>query len=580
MEVRLNIYRDWLREYLLPHWPRVLGLAVLLFGAIGFQIVNPQIMRVFIDSAIGGKPQKVLIFAALLFMGAALLHQVFSLFATYVSAKLGWTTTNLLRERLARHCLNQDLSFHHIHSPGELIERIDGDVSNLADFFSQFVVQILGNLLLLSGILIVLYLEDLRVGSALTVFATIALAVLLKMRNYAIVYWKKVREISAVLFGFIEEYLSGTEDIRANGAEAHVFRRLYQLSSQRLRTDYDAGMANVRLFGVMMGIFVIGHILAMGLAYPLYQAQAITLGTAFLIVQYTQSLVRPIQQLSVQMEELQKVGASLVRIHELLQFQRKVKDEGQAIFPDGPPSINFDSVNFGYEKEEVVLSEISFNLAPGRTLGLLGRTGSGKSTLIRLLLRFYDVASGAVRLSDVDVRMLPLQNLRQQVAMVTQQVQLFRGSIRDNLTFFDRSIPDGDILYAFEQLGLQEWFAALPDGLDTELRKSGDGLSAGEAQLLAFARVYLKDPRLLILDEASSRLDPATEEKLERAIRRLRQNRTCIIIAHRLATVQQADDILILSDGKMEEFGERESLSRDPHSRFSKLLKIGLETIQ
>ena len=149
MEVRLNIYRDWLREYLLPHWPRVLGLAVLLFGAIGFQIVNPQIMRVFIDSAIGGKPQKVLIFAALLFMGAALLHQVFSLFATYVSAKLGWTTTNLLRERLARHCLNQDLSFHHIHSPGELIERIDGDVSNLADFFSQFVVQILGNLLLL-----------------------------------------------------------------------------------------------------------------------------------------------------------------------------------------------------------------------------------------------------------------------------------------------------------------------------------------------------------------------------------------------------------------------------------------------
>ena len=318
----------------------------------------------------------------------------------------------------------------------------------------------------------------------------------------------------------------------------------------------------------------------MGLAYPLYQAQAITLGTAFLIVQYTQSLVRPIQQLSVQMEELQKVGASLVRIHELLQFQRKVKDEGQAIFPDGPPSINFDSVNFGYEEEEVVLSEISFNLAPGRTLGLLGRTGSGKSTLIRLLLRFYDADSGAVRLSDVDVRMLPLQNLRQQVAMVTQQVQLFRGSIRDNLTFFDRSIPDGDILYAFEQLGLQEWFAALPDGLDTELRKSGDGLSAGEAQLLAFARVYLKDPRLLILDEASSRLDPATEEKLERAIRRLKQNRTCIIIAHRLATVQQADDILILSDGKMEEFGQRESLCRDPHSRFSKLLKIGLETIQ
>jgi ATP-binding cassette, subfamily B, bacterial len=230
-----------------------------------------------------------------------------------------------------------------------------------------------------------------------------------------------------------------------------------------------------------------------------------------------------------------------------------------------------------------VLDGVSFELAAGKVLGVLGRTGSGKTTLTRLLFRLYDVDEGGIVLHGRDLRTVPLSDLRRHVGMVTQDVQLFEATVRDNLTLFrayDRSRPpiaDADILTAVETLGLGDWLRGLPDGLDTVLKSGGQGLSAGQAQLLAFTRVFLRDPKLVVLDEASSRLDPATEHLLERAIDRLLAGRTGIIIAHRLRTVQRADDILILENGRCLEYGPRAALAQDPSSRFARLLQTGLE---
>ena len=241
----------------------------------------------------------------------------------------------------------------------------------------------------------------------------------------------------------------------------------------------------------------------------------------------------------------------------------------------GPLPVELDGVTFAYGGEPV-LEDVSLRLEPGRVLGLLGRTGSGKTTMTRLLFRLYDPTSGVVRVGGEDVRRMPVTELRQHISMVTQDVRLFHGTVRDNLTFFDETIPDRRLMEVIDELRMRPWLSSLPEGLDTRLLSDG-GLSAGEAQLLAFARVFLKGSGVLILDEASSRLDRSTEQMIERAVDRLVRDRTVIVIAHHLATVRRCDEIVILEHGRIVEQGERLELAVDESTRFARMLETGLE---
>jgi ABC-type multidrug transport system fused ATPase/permease subunit len=290
-------------------------------------------------------------------------------------------------------------------------------------------------------------------------------------------------------------------------------------------------------------------------------------------------LREPLFQISQQINELQRATAGLKRIEELHRIQTNIQDGDQKLVATRPLGLTFDNVSFAYNPNENVLQNVSFTLEPGKTLGLLGRTGSGKTTITRLLFRFYDIQSGQIRMGEQPIQDIQLKDLRQHVGLVTQDVQLFNASVRDNLTLFRPDVSDDKIITIIEELGLSQWYHALPHGLDTELTTGGSGLSAGEAQLLAFTRVFLKDPGLVILDEPSSRLDPATEQNINRAVERLLQDRTGIIIAHRLDTVQRVDNILILDHGHIQEFGARAQLVADPNSQFSRLLKTGLEEL-
>ena len=596
-------YTRLLVTYLGPQWPRAVLLAVLILGAIGLQLVNPQVMRDFIDMAQAGGAAETLLRLAVLFIGLAVVQQLVSLLATWVSENLAWLTTNALRADLAGHCLRLDLSFHNSHTPGEMIERIDGDVTALSTFFSQFVIQVVGNALLLVGILALLFREEWRVGLAMTGFVAVAVVVLTRFRDLAVPHWKAERQASAELFGFLEERLAGTEEIRSNGAEAYAMRGFYRLMRELLRKSLKAGLMINILFNTTFLLFTLGNAAAFAVGAWLFQARAITIGSVYIIFYYTNMLERPIQQIIRQMEVLQKAGASIIRVRELLSTPSKLMDgevDPSGRLPSGPLAVQFEGVSFGYAdggppaaaaegqaesspEKEMVLKDVSFSLPPGRVLGLLGRTGSGKTTLTRLLFRFYDPDHGLVGLGDggrlVDVRRVPLAELRGRVGMVTQNVQLFHATVRDNLTFFDGRVSDDRIRQVIHELGLGEWLASLPKGLDTVLESGGGGLSAGEAQLLAFMRIFLQDPGLVILDEASSRLDPATEHLLERAVGLLVQGRTAIIIAHRLGTVQRADEIMILENGRIGECGDRTALAGDPASQFHGLLQAGLEEV-
>jgi ABC-type multidrug transport system fused ATPase/permease subunit len=516
----------------------------------------------------------------------------------YLGQNVAWTATNALRLDLTLHCLRLDMPFHKAHAPGELIERIDGDVSELATFFSQLVIRLLGNGLLVLGVLLLLFREDWRVGLVAAMYILLAVALLRRVQTLASQAWSDSRQAQAELMGFLGERLAGTEDIRANGAEPYVMRQLHQLMRVLLQRGRRAPLMGSLTFILGYSAFVLVVIATLGIGAVLFLRGLITIGTVYLLLSYVNKLYEPLQEVQRQIAALQRSAASVGRVSELLQARPRVVESMRAVLPPGPLHVAFEGVSFHYDDggaggdapgtgaasngrdaslaTDSVLDDVSFSLAPGQVLGLLGRTGSGKTTLTRLLFRLYDPTSGAITLGGADIRGVGLSDLRRRVGMVTQDVQLFKASVRDNLTFFNQRVPDEQILAVLKEVGLWAWYESLAEGLDTVLEAGGKDLSAGEAQLLAFARVFLKEPGLVILDEASSRLDPATERLLERAVDRLLHGRTAIIVAHRLTTVQRADEILVLEHGRVHEHGDRQVLAADPASRFHSLLQTRL----
>lgn len=581
MHLPLSRYWSVLAAYLKPRRARVLLLGLLLLSSMGLQLLNPRIIRSFIDAVLAGSPTTVLFRLSGFFLTIALLGYGVSLAQTYLSEEIGWSATNDLRTDLVRHSLRLDMAFHHATTPGELFERVDGDVSQLARFFSQLVLNVLSNLLLLVGVLCAFFWEGGLIGVAFAGFAATALLIMTAMRDFATEQSRALREASARFFGFLEERLGGTEDIRANGAVEYTMRRLYALMRTLWQSDRAAALRNA-IFGSAISVwFNLGTVLALALGVILYQRGTTTLGTVYLLYAYVQMLNMPLTNLTGEFQHLQEATASLLRIDELLQTRPTIVDGMRAELPTGPLAVTLTNVTFRYpgqmengaaKSTESILHDFSLHLAAGRTLGLLGRTGSGKSTIARLLQRAYDPQQGSVQLAGVDIRDVSLTTLRRRVAVVTQDVQIFNASIRDNLTFFDSSFSDEVLWSAIDAAGLSAWFDSLPHGLDTQLAAGGSGLSAGQAQLLAFVRAFLKNPGLVILDEASARLDPATEQYMDGAITRLLHDRTAIVIAHRLRTVQRLDEILVLAHGQIIEHGERTALAINPQSHFAQLM--------
>jgi ATP-binding cassette subfamily B protein len=357
-------------------------------------------------------------------------------------------------------------------------------------------------------------------------------------------------------------------------------KRLFTLQGEVLRHERKSSIRDWLVNNMVAVVLATGNMLAIGLGYTLYSNGTISLGTVYLFVHYINLIEGPIWALTRQIETFQTIGACVERLSELRALQPSVKEAVELRpLPDAPAALEFESVSFAYDQDDLLLNDFSMRLEARQVLGLLGRTGSGKTTLTRLIYRLYDPKEGSVSLGGVDLRQCGLKDLRQHVAIVTQEVQLFRASLRDNLTFFDRSISDEQILEAIRALELEDWYAALPNGLDTMLESGGKGLSAGEAQLLAFTRVFLRQPVLVILDEASSRIDPATSLRIERAVDRLLEGRSAIIIAHRLETVERVDEIMILDRGCIAEQGPRQKLAGDTGSLFYRLLQTGIEEV-
>lgn len=575
----LRQFRNLLARYLRPQAGRVVLMVALLLGGTALQLANPQVIRYFLDTAQTGGESRRLMIAAGLFIAFAILQQGLNVTSTYFNQLVAWTATNTLRADLTLHCLRLDLPFHKVHTPGALIERIDGDVTQLANFFSELFARVLGEGLLVVGILALLFRENVWVGLGMVGYTLLTMLLLGQIQKIAVPRWKAERQAVTEMFGFLEERISGAEEIRAAGAEAHMLRRLYGLMRMRLEKTRIAFAMNSISQNLTGLVYVTGYAVGLALAVMLYTRGQASLGGAYLLIYYIGMLDTPLQNIRRQIQDLQQSAASIQRVSALFDLRPTVADPAADArpLPGSALAVEFDQVTFRYDDHTTALEQVNFTIQPGRVLGILGRTGSGKSTLTRLLFRLYDPGEGSIRLGGVDLRQIRLEDLRRRVGMVTQDVQLFQATVCENLTFFNGQTTDEALRRVLTALGLWGWVESLPNGLDSPLAAGGAGLSAGEAQLLAFTRVFLKDPGLVVLDEASSRLDPATEALLERAVTRLLDGRTGVVIAHRLKTVQRADDILILENGRVVEYGARETLARDPQSRFARLLQVGME---
>lgn len=568
-----------LKKYMNPYLPQVMLLAVLLLILSGIDILNPQIIRYYIEAV--NEPvlnTRLILIASIVYIIVNLIHRVLFVIIRWISQNLAWSTTNDLRIDLTRHCINLDMKFHNQRKTGEMIERIDGDASTLSEFFSTFIIHFLGSFLLLAGILIAVFIESWIYGLIFLGFTIIALVALYLVRKVASPLWKKVRESTTALFGVIEENISGFEDIRANGADEFLMRRFHESAQTDFRNKSKAMIVSRVYYAVniLMGALLnIGILVA---SYFLADRLGIDGGVLFLLLSYGTNILRPLRLILWQLEQMQNSLANIDRIKEWFDIKSEITDEGNLLFPDEDINLEFDTLDFGYS-EELVLKNINFNIEPGKKLGLVGRTGSGKTTIARLIFRLYDPNNGKIKINGLNSKKFPLSELRKNVAYVTQEVELFKASIKDNITFFDYDMTDEQVLRVLEDLGLKKWYDQLPKGLETVIFSEDLGLSAGEEQLLALTRAFLKNPKLVILDEASSRLDPATEKQVDLALEKLLEGRSAIIIAHRLATLQKVDDILILEKGEIVEYGSRAELVKNPNSHFSKLLQQGIQEV-
>ncbi|WP_433753388.1 ABC transporter ATP-binding protein [Paenibacillus amylolyticus] len=568
---------SWLLRYLKPVKGRLALLLIMLLTSTGLQLLNPQIIKRFIDTAASGGVLTNLVQLAGIFLVVAVFNQLITVAVSYLGNDVAWRATNQLRGDLLKHCLRLDMRFHNVKTPGEMIERVDGDVTSISNFFAMFIVQVIGSFVLLAGILGFMFSVNVPIALVMTVFTLLSILFMVFIRNLGVDSSKNERAASASLFGLIEERIAGIEDVQANGHVPYVMNRFYRTMRTVFRKGRKAWLIRVIPWNTTVVLFALAVTAVLLLGVHYYMEGLISIGTLFLIYQYTQMLNDPIEMLGDQVQEFQKAKSGMLRSRELLSMQSVIEEGTEQRLPEGPLGLEFSQVHFSYNKDKPVLQDINFAIKPGERLGIIGRTGSGKSSLSRVLLRLYNLDRGTIRVGGTDITKLSLQALYRRVGMVTQDVQLFDGTLRDNLTLFNGDVSDHMIRETTDRLGLSQWINSQPEGLDTYLAAGGASLSAGEAQLFALTRVFLTEPSLVILDEPSSRLDAATEGMLQSAIDQLMKHSTGVIIAHRLATLEKVDRIMVLGDGKVLEFGAREELASNPASHYARLLITGRE---
>ena len=549
-------------------------VAAALVAGSGLQVASPLVVRAFLDLAQAGVAVERLVGMAALFIGVAVAGSGLEIVRSHAGTVLAWQAMNSLRHTLFRHTVDLAHSFFARSTSGTLLERIDGDVARLGRLLSDLLAELAANLLMTAGIVVVLLFEDWRVGVAVAAFAVVGVVVVDRVRALGVPRFVRSRAASAAFFGRLSEWLAAAEELRPLAGQRYVCASFERVLARWLPREVAAEVAGHALSLVNTMLFIGGMALGLSVAAGLHRAGLLSLGTVWLVYRYSELIRGPLSALRTEMQQLQQAQAALARIDELLAETNEAR-EGAAHLPAGPCSVELDRVRHSYVDGAPVLREASFEVTAGTVLGLVGSTGGGKSTIARLLVRMIELQEGSVRLGGVPVHDLGSHHLRQRVAMLPQENEILPGSLRDNVALFDDAVSAAAVAGAFQRLGAGTWLQGLGQGVETVIGPDGRELSSGERQLVAIARILLREPSLVILDEPAARIDPATEALVRRALAQLLRGRSGLVIAHRRSTLDLVDSVALLERGTIVERIPRSELETAAESRIGSFLERG-----
>ncbi|HEV3452607.1 MAG TPA: ABC transporter ATP-binding protein [Acidimicrobiia bacterium] len=536
-----------------------LALIVLWTACI---LAGPALVKHGIDAGLRGKDEGALDLAAGLYLGVALGGLVFARAAIWSVAKVGEPFLRDLRNRVFRHLMSLDLGFFEREQTGRLVARLTSDVDAMQDLIQIGLAQFAQNVFLFVGAVVVILVLSWKLALCTLIVVPPVVWASRWFRRESSRAFLEVRDRIGANLATLQEGLAGVRVVQAFGRERAFARRFRETNE----AQYDANLETVRIatryFPFIEYCGVGGTALIVGLGGLFADQGIVTVGTVAAFILYLNNLFEPVQQLSQLYNTLQQAGAAMKKLVNLLDTAPKIAEAPGAVDLALEGSLEVDRVSFRYGAGPLVLQDVSVTVEHGERLALVGPTGAGKSTLAKLMCRFYDPATGAVRFGGVSLADATLASLRERIVVVPQEGFLFAGTIRDNVRVGRPDATDAAVDAALEALGVRERFLALPDGLDTEVRERGSRLSAGERQLVSLARAALADPALLILDEATSNLDPGTEHDVEAALEALTGGRSVVVVAHRLSTAARADRIAVVDHGRLQELGRHDELIR------------------
>ena len=537
----------------------VLMAAILLSV---FSTLNPYLLKITVDDYITLKDYDgMLVFIGI--MAAVLFFEVFFQFSfIYYANWLGQRVVYDLRKDLFRRMIGFRKTFFDRSAVGRLVTRAVNDIETIASIFSQGLFMIIADVLKMLVVIVVMLSVSWQLSLIVFAVLPVILIATRKFQKAMKFAFDEVRTQVANLNTFVQERISGMQIVQLFVREQKEYASFQQINEKHKKAWLKTVWYNSIFFPIaeLSTSITIGLVVWYGGLRVIAEENGITLGAIFLFIQLTQMLFRPLRQIADKFNTLQMGMVAVQRVFAVMDTDSHIADEGDLNAEQLKGEISFQNVVFSYKENEPVINDISFDVHAGETIAIVGATGAGKSTIINLLSRFYDINQGVISVDGNNIKSYKLSSLRNAIAVVLQDVFLFADTIYNNITLWDSEISEEDVMLAAKHIGIDRFISKLPGKLQYDVKERGAMLSGGQRQLIAFLRAYVSNPSILVLDEATSSVDGETEELIQIATDRLTKDKTAIIIAHRLATIQKADRIIVMDQGKIVEMGTHEKL--------------------